>query len=357
MNKASTLALLAVIALAVAGGVYYYMSPGPGKAPPGDSHFKIYVTNEEAGTVSIIDGVTEKVITTIPVGKRPRGIHLSPDGKFAYVALSGKPIGGPGVDESKLPPSDTKEDGIGIIDLAQNKLIDKMPSGEDPEQFDITKDGTKLIISNEDEAMASILVIKDRKIVDEVKVGGEPEGVTLDAANRIAYVACETYGEVHAVDIVDHKSLGMLKVGPRPRTVAIMPDGKHAYVPSETGAEIHKIKLGTPPDKVMEPEKVIKTPGEKIRPMGTLISPDGKRLYVTTGHGGMVLVIDTATDEITKSIPVGKRPWGIALSPDGKKLYTANGLDNDVAVIDTEKLEVTNHIKVDKKPWGLAVGK
>jgi hypothetical protein len=31
--------------------------------------------------VTIIDGTTNEVIATIPVGKRPRGIHCSPDGQ------------------------------------------------------------------------------------------------------------------------------------------------------------------------------------------------------------------------------------------------------------------------------------
>ena len=33
-----------------------------------------------------------QVVATIPVGKRPRGIHASPDGKTVYVALSGTPV-------------------------------------------------------------------------------------------------------------------------------------------------------------------------------------------------------------------------------------------------------------------------
>ena len=59
----------------------------------------------------------------IPVGKRPRGIKLSRDGKTLYVALSGSPRGGPGVDESKLPPADRAADGVGVVDVASRKLV------------------------------------------------------------------------------------------------------------------------------------------------------------------------------------------------------------------------------------------
>ena len=84
----------------------------------------------------------------MPLGKRPRGIHASRDGKTIYVALSGSPIAGPGVDESKLPPPDKSADGIGVFDIASGKLIKTIAAGSDPEEFDLSKDGTVLYTSN-----------------------------------------------------------------------------------------------------------------------------------------------------------------------------------------------------------------
>ena len=49
------------------------------------------------------------------------------------------------------------------------------------------------------------------------------------------------------------------------------------------------------------------------------------------------MVIDTATDKVVATIPVGKRPWNMALTRDGAKLYVANGRSNSVSVIDTAK--------------------
>src|SRR5271156_760243 len=57
--------------------------------------YQIFVSNEHSGDVTVIDGTDFKVTATIPVGKRPRGIHASPDGKTIYVALSGTPISEP----------------------------------------------------------------------------------------------------------------------------------------------------------------------------------------------------------------------------------------------------------------------
>ena len=90
-----------------------------GQAAPVSPGHRIYVTNERSDNLSVIDSATHEVVATIPLGKRPRGIHASPDGKTIYVALSGSPIAGPGVDEDSLPPADKKADGIGVVDVAQ----------------------------------------------------------------------------------------------------------------------------------------------------------------------------------------------------------------------------------------------
>ena len=99
----------------------------------------------------------------------------------------------------------------------------------------------------------------------------------------------------------------------------------------------------------------IKLAGESIRPMGAVISPDGRYLYVTTGRGRMVVVIDTGTNEPIASVEVGARPWGIAISADGRTLYTANGPSNDVAVVDIASRSVTARIAVGDGPWGIAI--
>src|SRR5260370_7144060 len=55
-------------------------------------NYQIYVSNEKSGDVTVISGGDNQVLGTIPVGKRPRGIHASPDGKTVYVALTGPPL-------------------------------------------------------------------------------------------------------------------------------------------------------------------------------------------------------------------------------------------------------------------------
>ena len=103
--------------------------------------------------VTVIDGASLKAVATFPVGKRPRGIHASPDGKTVYVALSGTPIEGPPELDAQGNPvfkrdkdddddddvaADKSADGIGVIDVATRKLVKKISVGSDPEEFDLS---------------------------------------------------------------------------------------------------------------------------------------------------------------------------------------------------------------------------
>jgi YVTN family beta-propeller protein len=89
--------------------------------------------------------------------------------------------------------------------------------------------------------------------------------------------------------------------------------------------------------------------------MGTVMSRDGKELYVSTGRANAVAVIDTTKNELVTTIPVGNRAWGIALDPSGTKLYTANGASNNVSVVDVKSRKELRRIKVGDGPWGIAI--
>src|SRR6202051_645451 len=113
------------------------------------ANYQVYVSNERSGDVTIIDGSSNQVLGPISVGKRPRGIHASPDGKTVYVALSGTPIAAPPQLDAKGNPifqknkddddddgvkADKSADAIGVVDVAKRKLTRKISAGSDPEE-------------------------------------------------------------------------------------------------------------------------------------------------------------------------------------------------------------------------------
>jgi len=168
---------------------------------------RLYVSDERGGNVVIVDPQSASVIARIPVGKRPRGIQVSPDHKRVYVALSGSPMGGPNVDESKLPPPDRRYDGIGVVDLEAQKLVNTYQSGADPETFALSRDGKILYVSNEDTGMLSAVDLVKGVVASTVAVGSEPEGVAVSADEQRVYVTCETSNSVYVVDAPHMKVL------------------------------------------------------------------------------------------------------------------------------------------------------
>jgi len=326
--------------------------------------YQVYVTNERSGDVTVIDGASNKVTATIPVGKRPRGIHTSPDGKTIYIALSGTPIEGPpeldangnpvfkrDKDDDDDVAADKSADGIGVLDVATRKLTKKISVGSDPEEFDISRDGRQLFVSNEDVKTASSVSLANGKVEHIVALSQEPEGVALSPDGRSLWVTCETGGDVFVIDTATFKVAGHVKVGPRPRSVAFLQSGKLAVVPSESDGNLYVIDTAQ--------IKIVKTVAlpKGSRPMRLRVSPDGGKLYASTGRGGTVAVLDSTSFALLNNIAVGKRPWGIALSPDGKYLYAANGPSNDVSVVDLTTNKEVARLKAGDSPWGIAIVK
>src|ERR671918_962294 len=101
---------------------------------------EIFVSNEKGNSISIVDGDTLEVIETVPVGNRPRGIALSPDGKHLYICAS-------------------DDDTIEVMDTATRKILGTLPSGPDPELMVVSPDGTKIYVANEDDNLVSVVNI------------------------------------------------------------------------------------------------------------------------------------------------------------------------------------------------------
>src|SRR5580765_9019575 len=214
-------------------------APAPAAAPPAPPPaFRVYVTNEQSGDLTVINGDTQAVMATAPLGKRPRGIQASPDGKSLYVALSGSPPAGPGVDPKTLPPPDRNADGIGEVDADTYKLKRIIHAGADPEQLAVSADGTRLYVANEDTETLSVVDVASGKVVAAVKVGEEPEGVTIRPDGKVVYVTSEGDGAVFAIDTETNKLIKRIPVGPRPRSIGFLPDGSRGYVSLENQGAI-----------------------------------------------------------------------------------------------------------------------
>jgi YVTN family beta-propeller protein len=342
-------AYLLVTAMTLASGCAHRRSP---PANP-----LVYVTDEYGGAVLVVDPATATVLARIPVGKRPRGLKLSRDSTRLYVALSGSPVAGPGVDESRLPPPDRSSDGVGVIDLAKRKVIATLPSGQDPESFDLSPDGKTLYVSNEETAEMTVLDVSSGSVRARVSVGKEPEGVTVRPDGNVVFVTSERDNEVTAVNTATLAVVAHVPTGPRPRSIVFTKDGSVGFVTSELGARVTVLDaLSYKAQGDIDVHEDSPMPSGP-RPMGAVLSPDDKYLYVSCGRGGSVAIIDVAARKQVRSIDgVGDRPWGIALSPDAARLYTANGPSHDMSIVNLASGNVDKRVQIGGSPWGVVVG-
>jgi YVTN family beta-propeller protein len=327
--------------------------------------YQVYVTNEKSGDVTVIDGASNSVVGTIAVGKRPRGIHVSPDGKSVYVAVSGTPVAGPPELDAQGNPilkknnktddddddagEDKAADGIAVVDAVTHKFSRKIAAGSDPEEFALSKDGARIYISNEDTKSATVINIASEKIEHIIPVAQEPEGVTTTPDGKSFYVTCEAGGDVFVIDSTKYDTVGHFKVQGRPRSVDFMADGRIGFVPSESVGQVNVI------DAVAHTVKQTLTLPAGSRPMRVRVSPDDKKVYISNGRAGTISVIDSHSYSLLDTIKVGPRPWGIVISPDGRFLYSANGPSNDISVVDLTIGKEVTRVKAGASPWGLVI--
>ena len=313
---------------------------------------RAYVTNEDGESVSVLDTDKAEVVSTINVGKRPRGLKLSRDGRELYVAVSGLPKCPPSVPDEECAKlkRDLTADGIAVIDTATLKLVRLLKSGSDPEQFDLSHDGKRLFISNEDSGTLTVVNVRTGAVETTVAVGREPEGVRLSPDARWIIVTSESGNAIYVIDAHSLKVVKSIAVGKRPRDVAFSPDSKTVYISGEFDASVFTTKI---PDSDGA-TKLIQLRTED-KPMGLIFDAPRNRLFVSTGRRGAIAVVSIEGPKLEAEIPVGARPWGIALSRDGKRLYSANGSSNDVTIVDTTTLQVVKKIAVGKSPWGVVL--
>jgi outer membrane autotransporter protein len=119
-----------------------------------------------------------------------------------------------------------------------------------------------------------------------------------------------------------------------------------AYVPNHADNTVSVIDTAT--------QAVTDTIPVGTVPYGAAVTPDGLHAYVSNHGNNTVSEIDTVTNAIV-TIAVGSMPAGIAVTPDGLHAYVANFADGTVSVIDTATQAVVNTIAAGTNPLGVAV--
>ena len=140
-----------------------------------------------------------------------------------------------------------------------------------------------------------------------------------------------------------------VSIGAGLSTAAAQP---RAYVANSVDNTVSVINTAT--------NTVIATVPVGLGPIGVAITPDGTRVYVTNSLSDDVSVIETTGNTVIATVSVvdlsGNRgPLGVAITPDGRRAYVTNSVGDVVTVIDTASNRVTATVLVDSHPSWVAI--
>jgi YVTN family beta-propeller protein len=65
--------------------------------------------------------------------------------------------------------------------------------------------------------------------------------------------------------------------------------------------------------------------------------------------------VDTSNYEVLKYVLVGRRAWSVDLSSDEKTAIVANGLSDDITIVDMASMEPLRSIPVGRVPHSVVI--
>jgi len=307
----------------------------------GDKQY-VYVPSNDAGTVTVIDQATMKVIDHFAVGKLPQHVVPSWDLRTLYATAS---------DSNRLVPIDPLTGTPG-----------KPISVAAPYNLYFTPDGSTAVVMSERLNTINYYDARTWAPIRSVTTGAclGVNHADWSADGSFFMATCEFSGDLIKVDTATGQILGMITMadGAMPQDLRLAPDGTKFYVADMMADGIFVI------DGAAFKEIGFIATGKGTH--GLYPSRDGRKLYIANRgsnkiHGaergmGSVSVLDFATRkvDVTWPIPGGGSPDMGNVSADGKQLWLSGRYDNVVYVFDTTSGAV-KIIPVGKEPHGLTV--
>ena len=312
-------------------------------------HKRMYVTNGGRVSVSVIDTTTNKVIDTNPntpdeidpikVGNLPFGIAYENQNKKIYV-------------------TNREDDTVSVIDTTINTVIDTNPNTPeiDPIKVGDTPTGIaydpvhkRMYVTNQFNNTVSVINTTSNTVVSSITVPSLPLHIVHDPRNERMYVTNRGANTVSVIDITTNTVVSSpIIVGDGPTGVSYDdPVHKRIYVTNQLENTVSVIDTNT--NRVIDTKPNTPDEIDPIRvgdgPKGIAYNLDNRLMYVTNVSNGTVSVINTATNTVIESIRVGDGPTGVSYSQRNELMYVTNREDDTVSVIDT-----TTNTVIDTNP-------
>ncbi|MEZ5356803.1 MAG: hypothetical protein R2762_29550 [Bryobacteraceae bacterium] len=162
-----------------------------------------YVSNATSNTLAAVN-LASGDVTLIPVGARPQGGFISRNGKWIYL---------------------TNSDGnsISIIDTDFKKVIGTIPTGKGPGRVAVTPDARTLVYNLQPGEAVGFADLATRKETGQVALGGKPLSLTMSPDGKYAFAGVQDQDKIFVVSIPERRIVKVIATpkdsGPDPALV------------------------------------------------------------------------------------------------------------------------------------------
>ncbi|HEY6423126.1 MAG TPA: Hsp70 family protein [Pseudonocardiaceae bacterium] len=272
----------------------------------------VYVANGEAQVVTVLDTAINQVTATIPIAAGPpQFLTFAPDGRKLYVSIFN---------------AQKTIHAVDVIDTTSNTVVATIPQPARPFLPAVTPNGKLLYIPNHDVASVSVVATDTNKVIAQISVPANPHWVAFSRDGSRAYTANHESNVISVIDTGTLKVLTTVPVGKSPHSIAVSPSGSVVANVNYDSNSVTVIDTRT--------LKVLATIPVGKNPRDIIWAPDGRFTYVVNEDTNNVSVIDAATYKITATIPVGIAPNSIAVLPNGRQAYVSNINSGTLTVLD-----------------------
>lgn len=213
------------------------------------------------------------------------------------------------------------------------------PEGDGPRRVAITPDGTKAVVVNVLSGNCSIIDLATKTVETILPIGERAQGVAITSDSRWAVVCGMETGAVSIVDLSVNAVVANVATGTRPGVVVISPDDAYAYVANVVPNTVSVVELNGPLSSEVA-EFYVGVIGVVWAQYGVLsglaMSPTGDYLLVAASFDDQVKVVDTASNSVVASVPVGDFPLQLAFNDDGTRALVTNYFGNSYTLLDID---------------------
>jgi YVTN family beta-propeller protein len=347
MKSILAVALVAGASLAGLDLAFAGQAPGAAKTPdiPISHHDRVYTAEQFSNTVSVTDPVDNKLLGVIKLGDmQPANFSPLYKGQLLVHGMGFSP------DHRTIAVVSIGSNSVTFIDTATNAIKHTTYVGRSPHEAFFTQDGKEVWVTVRGEDYVAVLDGNTFQEKTRIKVPAGPGMQIFSPDGRYGYICSSFTPETVVVSVADHRVVGHVKQdSPFCPNIAATPDGKQVWFTlKDTGRTV--VFDAMPPFAVL---KSIDT-GPITNHVNFVRNAKGSFAYVTVGGLNEVKVFRTDDFSQVATVPVGRLPHGIWPSGDGSRVYV--GLENADAVtaIDTLTNKVIATSPVGQAPQAIA---